>query len=51
MAQKNATPTRDQQAILKKNGLIPVEWVVIRDLNRSMIIRNWITKEIKMIDK
>lgn len=51
MAQKNATPNKDQARIIKANGLTPIEWVVMRDLMHSMIIKNRITHEVKLIDK
>lgn len=51
MAQKNATPSRAQQAIIKRNGLQPVGWVVLQDLIQHMIIRHRITGEVKVIDK
>ena len=51
MAQKNATPTRAQQEIIKRNGLQPMVWTVIQDLNHSMIVRHRITGEVKVIDK
>ena len=31
MAQKNAAPTREQQAALKKAGLNPLYWVVTKE--------------------
>ena len=51
MAQKNATPSKEQARIIKANGLIPIEWVVMQDLNHSMIIKHRITHEVKVIDK
>lgn len=51
MAQKNATPNKDQARIIKANGLTPIEWVVMRDLMNSMIIKHRITHELKLIDK
>ena len=51
MAQKNATPNKDQARIIKANGLAPIEWVVMRDLMHSMIIKHRITHEVKLIDK
>lgn len=50
MAQKNATPSR-QQEVLKRNGLSPLLWVVIKELNHSMIVKHRFTGEIKVIDK
>lgn len=51
MAQKNATPNKAQQEVLKRNGLNVLTWVVIKDLNHSMIVKHRITGEIKVIDK
>ena len=51
MAQKNATPSKEQQEIIKRNGLQPMVWTVIQDLNHSMIVRHRITGEVKVIDK
>ena len=51
MAQKNATPNKAQQEVLKRNGLNVLTWVVIKDLNHSMIVKHRITGEIKIIDK
>lgn len=51
MAQKNATPSKGQQAIIKKNGLQPMYWTVLQDLTNSMIIRHRVTGEVKVIEK
>jgi hypothetical protein len=51
MAQKNATPTEEQQMTIIRAGLKPYEWVVIKDLKYSMIIRNRVTNEVRMIGK
>lgn len=51
MAQKNAGPTKTQQEVLKRNGLNVLTWVVIKELNHSMIVKHRITGEIKVIDK
>ena len=51
MAQKNATPNKAQQEVLKRNGLNVLTWLVIKDLNHSMIVKHRITGEIKVIDK
>ena len=51
MAQKNATPNKAQQQVLKSNGLNVLTWVVIKDLNHSMIVKDRITGEVKMINK
>lgn len=51
MAQKNAAPNKLQAEQMRLNGLDPRCFTVIKELNRSMIIKNRFTKEVKMIDK
>ena len=51
MAQKNATPTREQKDVLTKNGLRPELWVVVKDLPGSLIVKQRITGEFKVINK
>ncbi|MBO4938875.1 MAG: hypothetical protein J6C98_07750 [Oscillospiraceae bacterium] len=51
MAQKNASPTKEQAKVIERNGLNKLTWVVIQDLNHSMIVRHRITGEVKVIDK
>lgn len=51
MVQKNATPTAEQKVTIAKAGLKPTEWVVIKDLLYSMIIRSRLTNEVKLIGK
>lgn len=51
MAQKNATPSKEQQMTICNAGLKPYDWVVVKDLMYSMIIRNRHTNEYKMIYK
>ena len=51
VAQKNASPTKEQARMIKKNGLAPELWVVIRDLEHSLIIKGRITGEFKLINK
>ena len=51
MAQKNASPSKAQAEIIQRNGLNKLTWVVLRDLNHSMIVRHRITGEVKVIDK
>lgn len=50
-AQKNATPTKEQQRVLEKASLIPHLWTVIKDLQYSMIVRHRVTGEFKHINK
>ena len=51
MAQKNATPSKVQAEIMKQNGLDHLFWTVVKEFNYSMIVRNRITGEIKVINK
>ena len=51
MAQKNASPTKAQTEALKRHGLTPIAWVVVRDLPHSLIVRNRVTGEFKVIEK
>lgn len=51
MAQKNATPSKKQTEIIKRNGLNAQCWTVVKELSNSMIVRNRITGEFKVIDK
>ena len=51
MAQKNATPTKEQARVIRKNGLAPALWVVIKDFPHSLIIKGRITGEFRVIDK
>lgn len=51
MAQKNATPTVEQSKVLANNGLRPEVWTVVKDLQYSMIVRNRITGEFRVVNK
>lgn len=51
MPQKNATPNKQQAAIIKRHGLEPLRWVVIRDLSCSLIIKHRDNDEFKVIEK
>jgi hypothetical protein len=51
MAQKNATPTREQQASIKAAELNPLMWTVLKELPSSLIIKHRITDEVKLIKK
>lgn len=51
MAQKNATPTKEQKAVMEKRGLKPAFWVVVNETPRSLIVKQRITGEFKVIDK
>lgn len=51
MAQKNATPTKEQQAVIKANGLNVLTWTVVKELPGSLIVRNRINGDFKVIKK
>lgn len=51
MAQKNATPTREQKAIMEKRGLKSAFWVVVNETPMSLIVKQRITGEFKVIAK
>lgn len=51
MAQKNATPNKEQQMSIVRAGLNPAYWTVVKDLMYSMIICNRETKEVRIIGK
>lgn len=50
MAKKN-TMTTEQKMLLGEKGLIPSMWEIRQDLPSSLIIRNKITGEFRLIDK
>lgn len=51
MAQKNATPSKVQQEVLKRHKLNPLVWTVVKELDHSMIVRHRITGEFKHVNK
>lgn len=51
MAQKNATPLKRQLEIIKRNKLNPALYVVIKELEKKLILKHRITGEIKVIEK
>lgn len=51
MKQKNATPTKEQVEILRRNYLDPVKYVVVKDLTYSLIVKNRETGEFDNIKK
>lgn len=51
MAQKNATPSRKQHEIMRKNGVNSILYVVIKELDHSIIVKHRITGEVKVLDK
>lgn len=51
MAQKNATPTREQKEVLERNKLNPLCWVVVNETPNSLIVKQRITGEFRLINK
>lgn len=51
MAQKNATPSKAQAAILKRNKLNPLLWVVTQEFGDNLIVKHRITGEYRVIGK
>lgn len=51
MKQKNASPSKEQAAILRKNGYNPAEYVVVKELKLSLIIRHRYSDEYHTIRK
>lgn len=51
MAQKNATPTKEQAQVLETHGLKAYSWVVVKEFHDSMIVKNRFTGEFKHIGK
>lgn len=49
MAQKNAMPTKDQQAAMRRDGLDPREWTVKKELPSQLIIIHRGDKTVRMI--
>ena len=51
MAQKNAMPTKAQQAAIKRAGLDPREWTVKKELPSQLIIIHRHDKTAELINK
>lgn len=51
MAQKNATPLKRQLEIIKRNKLNPALYVVMKELDHTLIVKHRITGDIKVLDK
>lgn len=49
--QKNATPSMAQREVMKRHELQPHMWTVVKELTYSMIVRNRITGEFRVIEK
>lgn len=43
--------TKEQMEAMKRHGLVPALYVVQCDLPNSLIVRNWVTGEFKVIQK
>lgn len=51
MAQKNETPSKKLQETIRKNNLNPALYVVMKELDHSIIVKHRITGEVKVLDK
>jgi hypothetical protein len=51
MAQKNATPTKEQGTIIRRHGLNSLFWVVAKDRGGYMVIKHRHTGRIRVISK
>lgn len=51
MAQKNATPTKEQAEAIRRAGYDPAEWVVAKALVHIMFIRHRTSGATKKIKK
>ena len=49
--QKNATPNKRQRDLIKKRGLNPDNYTVLRELNYSLFLIDRRDKTIKILDK
>ncbi len=47
--QKNATPNKSQQEVLRRRGLNPLYFVIVKDMANSMIVKNRDTGEFQII--
>lgn len=51
MAQKNATPSKSQAEIIKRHGLQPHLYTVLKDLPKSILVKHRITGEFTVLEK
>lgn len=51
MRQKNASPRREHGEIMRKNGLSPILWTVMKVQKHFLIVRHRITGTVKTIQK
>ena len=49
--QKNATPNKNQKVLIKKRGLDPDNYTVLKELNYSLFLIDRRDKTIKILDK
>ena len=48
---KQKDMTQEQERILRRDGLVPGEWIVLQDYPYTMLIRNMVTGEYRTITK
>ena len=51
VAQKNATPSKEQQQIMAKHKLPAYLWTVMKEFNHALMVRHRVTGEVRVIDK
>ena len=51
MAQKNATPSKAQAETIKRHGLQPHLYTVVKELPYSLIVKHRITGEFSVLEK
>ena len=51
MAQKNATPTRQQAEYIRRSGRDPLYYTVVRELPNSLIVIDRMTQTVEIITK
>lgn len=51
MAQKNATPSKEQQEVLKQHNLPVYLWVVMKEFGSALMVRHRVTGEVRVIEK
>lgn len=49
--QKRTDPNKEQAEYIRRAGLVPHEFTVIKELGYSLFIRHRVTGEVKMISK
>ena len=51
MAEKKKDLTQEQRLLLKSRGLIPEHYIVLQDYPYSLLVRNTVTQEARIINK